>query len=70
MITLPHHSTLGQDLKNHSGKLGTELPTMGPSNPKYAQPWLAHPSDLCRQVLMKVVGTDISMVDADISMAE
>ena len=46
IITLPRQSTPGQHIKKLSGKLGKELLTMAPSNPKFAQP-----SDLRRQAL-------------------
>ena len=46
IITLPRQSTHGQHIKKLSGKLGKELLTMAPSNPKFAQP-----SDLRRQAL-------------------
>ena len=43
-ITLPRQLTPGQHIKKLSGKLGKELLTMAPSNPKFEQP-----SDLRRQ---------------------
>ena len=44
IITLPRQLTPGQHIKKLSGKLGKELLTMAPSNPKFEQP-----SDLRRQ---------------------